>query len=200
MSVQDMTPQEIMNVYGATMRQARRWKENGKIPTNRQPKNTAPPPPDKSALFDTVPYQYMADEKEVPQGELFTVEQAPPDIFPEEKPLDKVFKALGLNAKKEEKKDRVYDPKLTKPQQSIFDSFSPIAVALFIFSATWVWTRIDDVDGALLAPDKDIAEKIIHPLVRIYARHSKIAASRDPDTVDASASVAALHGYAWTSL
>src|SRR5258707_239085 len=136
MSVQDMTPQEIMSVYGATMRQARRWKENGKIPTNRQPKNTAPPVTiDKEAFLKSEPENSVSHD--IPgEGALFTVEQAPPDIFPEEKPLDKVFKALGINAKKEEKKDRVYDPKLTKPQQSIFDSFSPIAVALFIFSAT----------------------------------------------------------------
>ena len=196
--VKDMTVKQIQETYGVTDRQARRYKERGKIPIARKPKNTTPAP------VDIDKEAFLRDEPEnsvVHEGALFTVEEAPADIFPEEKPLDKVFKALGLNAKKEEpKKDRVYDPKLNKAQQSIFDSFSPLVVALFIFCAGTVWTKIDAEIGPILVPDKDVAEKVIHPLVRIYARHSKIAAALDPDTVDFSAAMAALVGYAWTSL
>ena len=192
-----MTVKQVQEIYGVSERQARRYKERGKVPVNMKPKNVAPPVDiDKEAFLRPEPENSVSHD-----GTLFTVEEAPPDIFPEEKPLDKVFKALGLNAKKTEpKKDRVYDPKLNKAQQSIFDSFSPLVVALFIFCAGTVWTKIDAEIGPVLAPDKDVAEKVIHPLVRIYARHSKIAAALDPDTVDFSAAMAALVGYAWTSL
>jgi transposase len=197
MDTKDMTVKQIQEIYGVSDRQARRYKERGRIPTARKPKNPAPEKTEPG-LADAL--EKLADSDEY-KSAVFTVEEAPPNIFPEEKPLDKVFKALGLNAKKtEEKKDRVYDPKLSKAQQSIFDSFSPLAVALFIFCAGFVWTKIDPEIGPVLAPDKDVSEKIVHPLVRIYARHSKIAAALDPDTVDFSAAMAALVGYAWTSL
>jgi hypothetical protein len=52
----------------------------------------------------------------------------------------------------------------------------------------------------ILAPSEEVAEKIVAPLMRIYARTSKIAASLNPNHTDAAASLAALVGYAWTAI
>ena len=50
----------------------------------------------------------------------------------------------------------------------------------------------------ILAPNKDLAYRIIHPLARIYARHSKVVTEISPDYIDISAAIDAVGDYAVT--
>lgn len=151
----------------------------------QKPPVQAPPPgatmPDDSALFD--------------------VEDAPEGIFPQGSAIDKVFKKLGLkgNAQEEKEYKGVPSAKLTKAQQSLYDSFAPLAIQGFIICAGWGWSLLGE-EYKVLAPSDEVAEKIIAPLMRIYARTSQITASMNPNHMDAAASLAALIGYVWSSL
>lgn len=136
------------------------------------------------------------------ESALFDVEDAPEDVFPQEEDgaLAKVFKKLGLKGDTSEKEYKpVPSAKLTKAQQSLYDSFAPLAIQAFIVCAGWAWSLMGP-EYKVLAPSEEIAEKIVAPLMRIYARESKITSSLNPNHMDAAASLAALVGYAWTSV
>ncbi len=154
------------------------------------------PPITKKPVIAPVPTPMKEDE-----GALFDVEQAPEGILDSSSALDKVFKKLGLKGTDEKKEEAYKAPqaKLTKAQQSLYDSFAPLAIQAFIVCAGWSWSLLDKDFGEVLAPSEEVAEKIIAPLMRIYARTSKIGTSLNPNGVDAAASLAALIGYVWSS-
>jgi hypothetical protein len=131
------------------------------------------------------------------------VEAAPDDVFPQEEEgaLAKVFKKLGLKGADREEKEYKATPsaKLTKAQQSLYDSFAPLAIQAFIVVVGWSWGLMGE-EYKVLAPDEEVAEKIVAPLMRIYARSSKIGTTLNPNHIDAAASMAAMIGYAWTSI
>jgi hypothetical protein len=132
---------------------------------------------------------------------LFDVEEAPEGIFPQGSALDKVFKKLGLKGDTHEEKEYkgVPSAKLTKAQQSLYDSFAPLAIQAFVVCAGWSWSLVGE-EYRGLAPSDEVAEKIVAPLMRIYARTSQISTSMNPNHMDAAASLAALVGYVWSSL
>lgn len=84
--------------------------------------------------------------------------------------------------------------KLTAKQQSFVDATSPTLALGFISAATWVWTRLDD-KYCVLAPDEQVALRIVTPLLRIYARHQTFLVDVNPDVADVGASVFALVAY-----
>lgn len=133
---------------------------------------------------------------------LFDVEDAPEGMFngqDSDSALAKVFKKLGLKGEVHDKEPRALpSAKLTKAQQSMYDSFAPLAIQGFVVVVGWSWGLLGE-DYRVLAPSEEVAEKIIAPLMRIYARTSKIAASLNPNHTDAAASLAALIGYVWSS-
>lgn len=136
---------------------------------------------------------------------VFDVEDAPEDTFPAEEKegaFSKIAAALGLkNDTSEEKEQRPLPAaKLNKQQQAIFDAWTPLAISGFVLCAGWCWRRIEPEYGHLLAPSDEVATKIVAPLMRIYARMSKIGTTLNPNHVDAAAAMAALVGYAWTSI
>lgn len=136
------------------------------------------------------------------EGALFDVEAAPDGIFPQGSALDKVFKRLGLkgdDSGQEKEYKGVPSAKLTKAQQSLYDSFAPLAIQAFVICAGWGWSLLGE-EYKVLAPSEEVAEKIVAPLMRIYARTSQITASMNPNHMDAAASLAALIGYVWSSL
>lgn len=139
------------------------------------------------------------------QDMVFDVEDAPEDTFPTEEKqgaINKVFSALGLKSDTPEEKEQKAYPsaKLTKQQQAVYDAWTPLAISGFVLCAGWCWKRIEPDYGHLLAPSEDVANKIIAPLMRIYARMSKVGTTLNPNHVDAAAAMAALIGYAWTSV
>jgi hypothetical protein len=141
------------------------------------------------------------EPEELSGGAVFDVEEAPDGTFSQDSALDKVFKKLGLKGTTEEKQEARTLPtaKLTKAQQSLYDSFAPLAIQAFIVSAGWMWSLMGQ-EYKILAPSDEVAEKIVAPIMRVYARESQIAASLNPNHTDIAASLAALVGYAWTSI
>lgn len=133
---------------------------------------------------------------------LFDVEDAPEGLLDSQdsdSAIAKVFKRLGLKGEVHDKEPRALpSAKLTKAQQSMYDSFAPLAIQGFVVVAGWSWGLLGE-EYRVLAPSEEVATKIIAPLMRIYARTSKIAASLNPNHTDAAASLAALVGYVWSS-
>lgn len=139
------------------------------------------------------------------QEAVFDVEEAPDDTFPTEEKegaFSKIAAALGLKTDTSEEKEQRPLPaaKLNKQQQAIFDAWTPLAISGFVLCAGWCWRKIEPEYGHLLAPSDEVATKIVAPLMRIYARMSKIGTTLNPNHVDAAAAMAALVGYAWTSI
>lgn len=146
-----------------------------------------------------------AGEYEDDEGLLFDVEAAPEGLIDppaDESAISKVLRKIGLkgnaSANDEPAPRASFSPKLNKHQQSLYDSFAPLAIQGFILVAGWTWARMGE-DYQALAPDEQTSTRIIGPLMRIYARTSKIGTELNPNHADAAASMAALIGYVWTS-
>lgn len=146
-------------------------------------------------------------EEEEEEGLLFDVEAAPDGLIDpptDEGTLSKVFRKLGLKGNSTSANDEPapraasVTAKLNKHQQSLYDSFAPLAIQAFILVSGWTWGRLGE-DYQALAPDEQTATRIIAPLMRVYARTSKIGTALNPNHADLAASMAALVGYVWTS-
>lgn len=181
---------------------AARARGRAKAAANRALKKAAK----QAGAIPNVPMQRQAPvqpQVRIEDDPLFDVEDAPEDLFPTEEDgvLAKVFKKLGLKGESNEEKEykAVPSAKLTKAQQSLYDSFAPLAIQAFIVVAGWSWSLLDKEYGEVLAPSEEVAEKIIAPLMRIYARSSEIGTSLNPNHIDGAASMAALIGYVWSS-
>lgn len=151
----------------------------------------------------------LAPEEDEQLAASFTFQSAPVEPDDGDGVMDavkKVAKALGIEkTEKEEapeKGEKAATPAgvtLPKAKREFANALTPIAVPLFIAAMAWLWSRIGP-KYKKLAPDKQVASRIVAPLIRIYVRNSKMTAAVSPDAIDLMASMAALAGYAWTAM
>ena len=107
---------------------------------------------------------------------------------------------LGIADKKDEKAAQpVFSAKLDARRQQFVDSAAPTLSLAFMALASWMWGRIGP-EYSVLAPDEKVAERIVTPLLRIYARHANFMTDVNPDVADVGASMFALVGYVHVSL
>ena len=107
---------------------------------------------------------------------------------------------LGLSDEK--KPVTTLSAKLNEKQQLFVDSATPTLSLAFIALATYLWNQASgnpDI-GTLLAPDEKTAQRIVEPLLRIYARHASFLTDINPDVADAGAAMFALFGYVNASM
>lgn len=107
---------------------------------------------------------------------------------------------LGLSDEK--KPATTLSAKLNEKQQLFVDSATPTLSLAFIALATYLWNQASgnpDI-GTLLAPDEKTAQRIVEPLLRIYARHASFLTDINPDVADAGAAMFALFGYVNASM
>ncbi len=110
------------------------------------------------------------------------------------------FKAmLGINEEKGTKAPPIVSAKLNAKQQQFVDAASPTLSLAAMALAAWLWGRIGP-EYSELAPDEKVAERIVTPLLRVYARHSNFLTDINPDLADIGASMFALVGYVHVSL
>ena len=107
---------------------------------------------------------------------------------------------LGIADKKDDKATQpVFSAKLDARRQQFVDSAAPTLSLAFMALASWLWGRIGP-EYSVLAPDEKVAERIVTPLLRIYARHANFMTDVNPDVADVGASMFALVGYVHVSL
>jgi hypothetical protein len=148
-------------------------------------------------------------------AEGFIVQDAPEDTWKDEpalsdgfspkEALHSVLSRLGLASEDEPGKVSEAEKKqprragLRKAQQEFCDTVTPIAVLAFVALMSWFWGRLGTAYRAL-APDDETATKIVAPLIRVWARTTKISAKIDPNMTDILASLAAAVGYAFSCI
>jgi hypothetical protein len=114
--------------------------------------------------------------------------------------LDSLKSMLGITDKPAEKKNAApVAAKLDAKRQQFVDAVAPTAALAAMGIAAWMWSRIDN-DLKFLAPDEATAQRIMEPLLRVYARHANFLADINPDVADIGASLLALGGYVRVSL
>jgi|SRR6266567_3908348 len=107
---------------------------------------------------------------------------------------------LGIADKQETKTPPVVlSAKLDPRRQQFVDSASPTLALAAMALAAWLWGRIGSEYSAL-APDEKAAQRIVEPLLRIYARHAQFMTDINPDVADVGASMFALVAYVHVSL
>ena len=135
----------------------------------------------------------------------FDVEEAPAPIKTKgvvEQALDSLKSGLGIQEKTATPtplKKNAAGVKLTAKQQAFVESTSPTFALGFVTIATWAWGHVGQGYGKYLAPDENVALRIVSPLLRVYARHQTFLVEINPDMADIGASVFALVAYIHTS-
>lgn len=187
-----LTTKETAKLTGVSLRTVDRWKaalgqssaKPSSTPITPKPvENVAPVDEHKTTLLDFEDAPAPIEKKSV-------VSEA----------LTSLKGMLGIADKKEAKTTApVFTAKLDAKRQQFVDSFSPTLSLAFMGIASYLWGRID-ADYSGLAPDDEVASKIVTPWLRIYARHADFLADINPDHVDAGASLFALFAYVNVSL
>lgn len=89
--------------------------------------------------------------------------------------------------------------KLDAKRTAFVEAVSPTLALAVIAIAGWMWSH-QGADYVLLAPDEEVATRIVTPLLRVYARHASFLTDISPDMADVGASLLALVGYVHVSL
>lgn len=106
---------------------------------------------------------------------------------------------LGIKDEKAAKSPPIVSAKLDAKKQAFVDAASPTLALGLMSLATWMWGRIGP-EYSQLAPDEKVAQRIVEPLLRVYARHADFLTDINPDVADIGASLFALVGYVHVSL
>lgn len=131
----------------------------------------------------------------------FSVEEAPAPIKSKgaiESALDSLKSGLGIKDSAKSPtplKNSVIGVKLSAKQQAFVDATSPTVALGLITLAGWAWGHMGEGYAKYLAPNEDVALRIVTPLLRIYARHQTFLVEINPDMADVGASVFALVAY-----
>jgi hypothetical protein len=184
-----------------TERRPHRRTGNPRGNPNWRKKKNADPTPESETVPEPEPTEESEDE-----GLVFEVEDAPEDEpEPELSGMARIRAAaagvlgrVGIVSSAESagrggKPADSSGGRLTRKQKEFAETITPACVAVFIFAAQWLWKR-RGIEYVVLAPDDETATKIIAPLVRILARHSKNG-GMSPDTLDMLASFGAIMAY-----
>jgi len=140
-----------------------------------------------------------------PTGVVLDFEESPAPVKDEKNVFDKAWDnlkaAIGFEESPDKKKKTPAprSVKLSEKKQQFVDSVTPSISLAFVVMAAYVWNRIGPQYKSL-APSEEVAQKIMEPLVRIYARHANFMTEINPDYTDAGASLFALWGYVSSSL
>lgn len=115
--------------------------------------------------------------------------------------LDSIKGMLGIKDTSSGEKKQVppLTAKLDPKRQAFVDNITPTLTLAFVAVATATWARIGP-EYKQLAPDETVANRIVEPLVRVYARHAVFLTEINPDIADVGASLFALAGYVYASL
>lgn len=132
----------------------------------------------------------------------FDVEEAPTPVQAKgvvEQALDSLKASLGMKdttkAPTPLKKGGPVGTKLTAKQQAFVEATAPTLALGFITFAMWAWEHAGDGYGKYLAPDENVAGRIVTPILRIYARHQSFLVDINPDMADVGMCVFAMVGY-----
>lgn len=106
---------------------------------------------------------------------------------------------LGIKTEGAPKAKPMISAKLDARKQQFVDAATPTLSLALIALATYLWSRIDPIYGEL-APDEAVAQRIVEPLCRVYARHASFLTDINPDLADVGASIFALVGYVHVSM
>lgn len=106
---------------------------------------------------------------------------------------------LGIKDEKSAKSPPIVSAKLDAKKQAFVDAASPTLSLALMSLATWLWGKIGP-EYSHLAPDEKVAQRIVEPLLRVYARHADFLTDINPDVADIGASLFALVGYVHVSL
>jgi hypothetical protein len=197
-----MTVKDAAKLYAVSDRTVKRWKQEqtngGALPARTTAKaSPAPSVPENST---TGPSPIM---EEKPPAIAFQDSPAPVDAEKKniiDQGLDSIKGMLGIKDVKGEKKQAPpLSAKLDPKRQAFVDNITPTLTLAFIAVATAMWQRIGP-EYKQLAPDETVANRIVEPLIRVYARHAVFLTEINPDVADIGASVFALAGYIYASL
>lgn len=191
-----LTIKQVADLTGVSPRTLERWKTglNGKsgkqssnAPVSTPPQESTPPAPqDRQEDKTTLDFQ----DSPAPVEKKNVVDSA----------LSSLKGMLGIADKKDDKAAQpVFSAKLDARRQQFVDSATPTLSLAFMAVAAWLWGRIGP-EYSVLAPDEKVAQKIVEPLLRIYARHADFLTDVNPDVADVGASMFALVGYVHVSL
>lgn len=89
-------------------------------------------------------------------------------------------------------------PGLSEDKLKFVDGTSGLLSEVMVAVMVWIFT-IPGGEFSVLAPGYEEARAIIEPLLRIYARHSKLVKEISPDYTDLAAAITALAGYVHVS-
>lgn len=123
----------------------------------------------------------------------------PPDGLPSEDEqasiLKRIYEKLGLNVKAAIHQP---SPPMTQEKDHFVHTVGQLGAQMVSALMGWVFS-IPGWEYSVLAPHAEEAQRIIEPLLRIYARHSKVVGNITPDMNDIIESLTALSGYALVS-
>lgn len=103
---------------------------------------------------------------------------------------------LGIADKGTEKAaPPVLSAKLDAKRQQFVDAATPTLSLAFMALASWLWAQVEPDYSGMLAPDEKTAQRIVEPLLRVYARHANFLTDVSPDVADIGASMFAIVGY-----
>lgn len=188
-----LSVREVADLTGVSTRTLDRWK--GKpgaktaVPGGSAPVATAtpiePPPVEDKPVLDFEEAPATLEHKGVVGSALSSLKGM-----------------LGIADKKDatsKTTQPVFTAKLDARRQNFVDSAAPTISLAFMAMAVWLWRRIGP-EYSGLAPDEAVAQKIVTPLLRVYARHASFITDVNPDVADVAASMFALVAYVDVSL
>jgi len=190
-----LTSKEIADLTGVSTRTIDRWKSQAAGKTVLQARNAQT----ETSVQDD---NSTTSQDGVDKTTLDFIDSPEPV---EKKPfVDEAVKSLkgmlGIADKKDDAKTQpVLSAKLDAKRQQFVDSATPTLSLAFIALAGFLWDRIGPEYGQL-APGEKVAERIVQPLLRVYARHANFLTDINPDVADIGASMFALVGYVHVSM
>jgi Homeodomain-like domain len=192
-----LSNKEIVDLTGVSLRTIQTWRQQSTRTTGlpaRGPAQTSP----------IVPTPLHAEESHAEQ-ERTTLDFEESPAPPEQKnivdsALSSLKGMLGISeGDKPKKAPTPLSGKLDSKKQAFVDAAAPTVALALIAVAAWMWGH-QGADYALLAPDEEVASRIVTPLLRVYARHASFLTDISPDMADVGASLLALVGYVHVSL
>lgn len=178
--VKSKKPDRTIHVIAGSDEQAADW-------TNDDPVVDVVTPPPIAQDFTDNPFQFTnpVDIGDVPVSNGTSKKDKEDEDW-----LSKGLKRLGIDTKQF---SSVGD--LTNDKIKFTDDGSQLAAAL-VSSVLGVMFSLAGQEYEILAPSKELAYRMIHPMARIYARHSKVVTEISPDYLDISSAIEAIGEYA----